>query len=248
MLTPSIWSEGECWPIAQQHRALTWGHQDTGTWRHGDMGTWRHGDMGTRCAVQPANGPGADGDRKWPRFNSAIAAVVPGPLQITHSLQLIHGLYGTGSMKVWAQHPTAHVPCEGSGSSTGHNCKLLKPSRFKSGSQNLRAGPGKRRADKAKWYLQRMSYIYPSFFSSSFWKSHLWGFILCSASAHCATLPPSLSAPQYLRPGEGYESRKFMNSQKVIALKNIHLQCEKWFDVYLNLGDFMEPLRCRFEL
>lgn len=39
-----------------------------------------------------------------------------------------------------------------------------------------------------------------------------------------------------------------MNSQKVIALKNIHLQCEKWFDVYLNLGDFMEPLRCRFEL
>lgn len=39
-----------------------------------------------------------------------------------------------------------------------------------------------------------------------------------------------------------------MNSQKVTALKNIHLQCEKWFDVYLNLGDFMEPLRCRFEL
>lgn len=124
----------------------------------------------------------------------------------------------------------------------------LKPSRFKSGSQNPQAGPGKRKADIAKWYLQRMSYIYPSFFSSSFWKSHLWGFILCSASALCATLPPLLSAPQYLRPGESYESRKFMNSQKVTALKNIHLQCEKWFDVYLNLGDFMEPLQCRFEL
>lgn len=31
---------------------------------HWNMKAQGHGDMGTRCAVQPANGPGADGDRK----------------------------------------------------------------------------------------------------------------------------------------------------------------------------------------
>lgn len=173
----------------------------TGTWGYGDMGTWGHEDMGTRCAVQPANGSGADRDRKWPRFNSAIAAMVPRPLKIMHLCKdhCTHCNSSTVSMGqgLWrCEHSTqllmSQVRALAAAQDIIASSWPLKPSWFKPGSQNPQAGQGKRKADKAKWYLQLMSYIYPSFFSSSFWKSHLWGFILCSASALCATLPPLL--------------------------------------------------------
>lgn len=116
-----------------------------------------------------------------------------------------------------------HIPNKDS--STGRvACSWpLKASYFRLGSQNLWAGLGKRRGDKAKWYLQGMSYIIQFFFKQLFEISSLRIYFFLCFSSLCRSpsfffLHCSFSCA-FLHLVERYESRKFMNSQKVIALK-----------------------------
>lgn len=66
-----------------------------------------------------------------------------------------------------------------------------------------------------------MSCTYPSFyFRAAFGNLISKDLFFPSASAACATLPPFSPCP-FLHPAKGRESRKFMNSHKVTALKEV---------------------------